>query len=112
MFVVVAYAGYELRAENLNQWCNLPAQGVLEITIGSDGNKVIFADHSLYWLYRENNYYVAGCGSIRYSKQPLNEVCLFEDGTQQDRLIEFMPDLMHNQVKLGWWDGKARRING
>ncbi len=78
--------------------------------IGNNGNSVVFDAHSLYWLYKEKDYYVAGCGSVRYSSNHLNEVLIFEDGRQENRKIEFMPDLMHNQVKLGWWNGKKRII--
>ena len=110
MQLVIVYADWTTPVTSIEHWCSLPAQGVQSVTISNNGKKVSFADFSLYWLYKEKDYYVAGGGSVRYDPNPLNEVLIFDDGVQKDRPIEFMPDLMHNQVKLGWWDGKPRKL--
>ncbi len=107
MIVTVEYIDWTAPAANIAEWCNLPSQGVQKVTI-NNGGSVSFSDHSLYWLYKEKDYYVAGAGSVRYDPNPLNEVLLFEDGRQENRKIEFMPDLLHDQIKLGWWNGKKR----
>lgn len=63
---------------------------------------------SLYWLYEEHDTLVAGWGSVRYDPNPLTEILFYKDGNQEERKIEFMPDLRLSQVKLGhWWPGTS-----
>ena len=111
MFVQVEYINYTTDLVDIDRWCDLPSEGVQKVIV-NNGGKTCFANHSLYWLYKEDDHYVAGCGSVKYSDLPLNEVLFFEDGRQQNRKIEFIPDLMAKQIKLGWWNGKERLVNG
>lgn len=49
---------------------------------------------------------VFGSGCIRYSDQPIEEHLYHPDGafwTVRHRM--FTPDLKHEHVKLGWWNG-------
>lgn len=61
------------------------------------------ASSSLYWSYTEGNNVIVGWGSVRYDPNPLKEIVILPSGEQQERVIKFMPDLMHSDIKLGWW---------
>ncbi len=85
------------------EWPVVRSDGVQEVRVSANGYSVVFQAASFYWLYPEGEHFVAGCGSVRYDPNPLTEVLVFADGRQEERRVEFMPDLRHEQVKLGWW---------
>lgn len=70
------------------------------------GNRI--AGKSLYWCYPEGDCFVFGSGSVRYDRNPLTEIIVAPDGKQTERRVEYLPDLLLPQVKLGWWS----RSNG
>lgn len=85
-----------------DEWPRLRGDGVDWVRILHQGSTLLQA-HSLYWLYREGSTWVAGCGSVSYDPNPLVELLFMANGTMREREREFMPDLPHSAVKLGWW---------
>ena len=113
MEVTVAYTDGSVLHAPLEQWPSLRGEGVdwVEITSPSGVNRL--ASASLYWLYREGMNIVVGCGSLRYDPNPLTEIVIGPDGSQQERSIMFCPDMLLCDVKLGhWWPGKPRPLDG
>lgn len=86
-----------------DEWPRLRSDGVQDVVVSACGKSVRFASQSLYWLYPEGEDIVAGAGSVRYDPNPLVEIIVSPDGAQSERRVEFMPDMKHEQVKLGWW---------
>ncbi len=109
MQVLVEYVR-DVRTVPVMEWDSLPSEGVQRVDILVGRYITSFAGFSIYWLYQEGGNHVVGAGSVRYSKELINEVVFKPDGTSENRGLEFMPDLLHNQVKLGWWNGKKRII--
>jgi len=101
--VSVTYEDETVLEAPASHWPQLRADGVQQFVVSCAGRSVSFAANSIYWLYPEGENIVAGCGSVRYDPNPLNEVVIEPDGKQSSRKIEFMPDLQHERVKLGWW---------
>ena len=62
--------------------------GVDEIIIS---NPLPINGHSIYWFYKENDYYVLGCANT-YRKDIIPEVLFTPSGEQISR-----------PIKLGWW---------
>lgn len=89
---------------------SLCQSGIQSIKAGIKGSYVTFSGASIYWCYNENDYYVMGQGSIKYSRNPLIEVLVFKDGTQKQRSIEYFPDMQIGDIWLGHWNGKE--LNG
>lgn len=82
-------------------WATLPSQGVDWVEIGHD-HYTRTSGMSIYWLYREAALWVMGSGPVGYGTLPA-EVLVGSDDQHASRPIEFMPDLPHELVKLGWW---------
>lgn len=88
-------------------WPFVRGDDVQKVTAECNGLSVTFQAHSIYWLYPEGDNWIVGAGSVRYDNNPLTEIIIAPDGRQTERHIEYMPDLRHDRVKLGWWkDGK------
>jgi hypothetical protein len=89
-------------------WASARADGVNVVVVANRSAQ----GHSLYWLYPEGDLWVTGEGSVRYSDQPLTEVLIHPDGRQEERMVEYMPDLEARHVKLGWWRPGEERPSG
>lgn len=85
-----------------DEWASLRGDGVDEVRVYGLGS-VLFQAASLYWLYQEGSTWVAGSGSVRYDPNPLVEIVFDGHGRTSERTREYMPDLPHSAVKLGWW---------
>lgn len=97
--VVVSYVdGQETRA-SLEDWPTMRADGIDSVTIVDGDLSVRYASASLYWCYPEGDEWVSGCASVGYDPNPIREVI----GTSREREVKYLPDLRHDQVKLGWW---------
>lgn len=101
--VFVTYEDDSVQSGLAAEWTSLRSDGVQKVIVECNGLSVMFHASSLYWLYPEGLNFVAGSGSVRYDPNPLAEIVIAPDGSQTERRIESMPDLNHNQVKLGWW---------
>lgn len=91
-----------------DKWPILPAEGVWSVTWSNkEGESLIHSGHSLYWCYREHgrSCYIVGEGTVAnvYGMLLPPETLLYLDGHQESRPVKFMPDLRHDQIKLGWW---------
>lgn len=105
MTVRVEYVDGTVIEAPLADWPTLPADGVWSVTYSNKpGEFLRHAGHSVYWCYPEGDRYVVGLGTVSnvYGTLP-SEAVLFPDGHQEEREIKFMPDLRHDQIKLGWW---------
>lgn len=88
-------------------WPIARSDDVQQVTAECNGLSVMFQAQSIYWFYPEGENWIIGAGSVRYDPNPLTEVVIAPDGTQTERKREYMPDLTHDRVKLGWFkDGK------
>lgn len=87
-----------------SEWGDVRGDGVDEVffQVGHElGTKM--SGHSVYWVYREEDAWVVGCGTV--GDQPLTHEALYhDDGRSSSRPVgEYMPDLHHADIKLGWW---------
>ena len=91
----------------VDQWPIVRADGVQWIRISCNGLSHEVEGRSIYWIYEQGGFIVIGGGCIRYDSRLITEVLINpETGRQHERLREYMPDLEHKQVKLGWWNGE------
>jgi hypothetical protein len=103
--VRIEYVDGTLRSGPPTYWEHLPAQGVYEITIThSRYGALKLKGHSVYWCYPEGESWVFGGGSVLYDGGNKCEA-LFGPLKMESREVRYMPDLKHNQVKLGHWRG-------
>jgi hypothetical protein len=85
-------------------WPTVAADGVDRVVVNfADGTSSRWQGRSLYWLYREVDHWVIGMASFTYSSRQPPEVLFWSDGRQELREWEHVPDLLHRDVKLGWW---------
>jgi hypothetical protein len=96
--VVVHYVDGTTTEGTVVDWPGLPSHGVDWVEIA----RVRFKGKSVYWLYPEGDDWIAGCASF-YEDAKNAELIVHPDGSQDERPIEWVPDLAHVNVKLGWW---------
>lgn len=98
--IKIKYIDGEIIEAPAGKWHKLRPEGIDEITI-SNPLPVTCKGHSLYWFYKEKDYYALGCAS---PYQPvLTPEILFIGDKQTSRPIDCIPDLHLKDVKLGWW---------
>ena len=98
---IVYVDGAELEG-TVEDWSKWRAEGVSYIDVGTRQH----AGHSFYWLYTENitqdeTAWVSGAFSLH--SREAHECIHRENGETLLRTRRDLPDLFHNQVKLGWW---------
>lgn len=91
------------RTGDAGLWPSLRADGVDRVVVTNRSGSSILQGHSVYWLYREGDVWVAGQASLHYDRWIPPEVLFLPGGTQDTRHIDYVPDLHHADVKLGWW---------
>lgn len=99
--VRIRYVTGRVEAASVSAWPELPAEGIDWVEIGHH-HFTRTMGMSIYWVYREGNRWVMGSGPVGYGALPA-EVLVGADDQHEARAIEFMPDLPHSAVKLGWW---------
>ena len=82
-------------------WASFPGEGIDKITINTIEGLNVVQNHSIYWLYKEEDNWILGRCSPYTSE--MYEVIIDKDGWVSTRKIKFMPDLLHGAIKLGWW---------
>lgn len=97
MRVRIEYVDGTSTEGDAEDWPRLRSDGVDRVNVAG----IWIAGHSLYWLRREDGGYSAGAAS--FYPNPLFGVFISDEGVQTERDIEFVPDLRHDEVKLGWW---------
>lgn len=108
----VGYVSGQTVSALVEDWHDLPSEGVDFVELTNDAGSIRVSGHSLYWLYREGPNWVLGGGSIGYTN-PLGETVVPVSGNHEYRDIEYLPDLLARNVKLGhWWPGKERPPHG
>lgn len=96
---------------NVHDWADARADGVSRIDIGRGQH----AGSSFYWLYKEDIgegeiAWVSGGFSIHDIEA--HEFIHRENGERLARKVRSIPDLKHDQVKLGWWWKKKQHGAG
>jgi hypothetical protein len=86
----------------LDRWTDLRAAGVDYVDLQSADGVYRVQGRSIYWLYQDGDRWVLG-GGIVGNSEPIEEVIATAIGFEI-RHPEYMPDLEHDRVKLGWWD--------
>lgn len=111
LFVTIFYVdGNNLKIPP-KDWGKARADGVDYVELSNDAGTIRVSGHSLYWLYPEGDAWVIGAGSIGYTN-PLGET-IVGVGNHKYRVIDYLPDLSHDSVKLGhWWPNKERPPHG
>jgi hypothetical protein len=99
----IYYVDGEVIEDSGDFWKYTRGDGVDRVVIRNESGASNFGGNSAYWLYQEDDMWVAGQASFRYSPTLPPEVLFFPDGTQKIRRIQYVPDLEHSSVKLGWW---------
>lgn len=91
-----------------SEWRWMRAEGIDWVAIGHE-KFTMLSGQSLYWVYAEGDFWVMGGGPVGYGAVP-PEVLVGRDDEHISRPVQFMPDLMHRDVKLGhWWPNEPRR---
>lgn len=103
MTAEVAYVDGSVQRAPAGLWRTLRSDGVDWVVVSNATGPSTFSGHSAYWLYREGDVWVAGQASFHYSRVIPPEVLFLPDGTQGTRAIDYVPDLPHSAIKLGWW---------
>lgn len=104
MRVAVRYADGSAAEGTPDGWRDMRSEGVDRVELHfPDGTSSRWQGRSLYWLYREADHWVIGMASFTYSPAQPPEVLFWPDGRQETRRWEHVPDLLHKDVKLGWW---------
>lgn len=103
MTITINYVDGTQQTAPITEWSNLQSEGVDLVTITDVSGSVKLSGASLYWVYEENEQFVAGCGSVRYDHNPITEIIFNGHGGQIERKREYVPDLLHRHVKLGHW---------
>jgi hypothetical protein len=97
--VEVQYVNGALIATQPEAWASLRGDGIDYVDlIDEAGNASRIQGQSVYWLYREGEAWVAGGGIVGHSE--IIEALVPGHTFRRPR---HMPDLDHDQVKLGWW---------
>jgi hypothetical protein len=94
--VVVRYVDGSQESGMAQHWRSMRSEGVDWIEV----DHVRIHAQSLYWLRREGEHWRVGGAS--FYQQPSFEVEIGEEG-QREVPVEWVPDLLHDDVKLGWW---------
>lgn len=92
-------------------WPNARSDGVYEVVVTNSQGSVTFKGKSVYWCYPEGDAFVFGAGSFYRDLQPPEVV--FTERTQTARPLAAargIPDLLHDQLKLGWWRGSEMEL--
>lgn len=105
MTITVGYVNGKERTVDPTEWSGIPAQGVDWVAATTGKYTTTASGFSVYWLYKERDYWVLGGGSLGGVIPP--EVLIQESG-HVARAIEYMPDLFIEAVKLGHWWTKWR----
>lgn len=101
--VTVRYVDGTSATFDAGVWCSQRADGVDAVTVRTVTGSTTFHGRSAYWLYREGAVWVCGAASFGYDREHPPEILFHPDGAMTSRRIEYVPDLTHGQIKLGWW---------
>lgn len=108
MLVEVTYIDGTIRSAPLADWPHLRREAVDRVAVVDGRYRTERHGASLYWLYPEAGRWVFGSGSIRYDPNDLEEVVFSatDSTVNQVRRRRYLPDLTHDRIKLGWWNGQ------
>ncbi len=100
--LIITYVDGEVLEGDVEDWDSYRAEGISHIDVG----KRQHAGHSFYWLYTEDikkdeTAWVSGAFSIH--SREAGECIHRQNGEVLLRKRRDLPDLFHNQIKLGWW---------
>lgn len=98
----IVYTDESVAEGTVDDWPTLRADGIDTVRIGDR----VFHGHAIYWLKFEpetdGGSWVFGMAST-YVSPPPPEVLFRLNGSVVERNIVTVPDLRHDEVKLGWW---------
>ena len=98
----IVYTDETVAEGRLEDWPSFRSEGVDTVRIGDE----VFSGNAIYWLYKDEKHepdaWVFGMAST-YVSPPPPETVFRNNGNVGQRNIVTMPDLLHSQVKLGWW---------
>jgi hypothetical protein len=95
----VRYVEGTVSATGADRWEPLRSEGVDHVDLADGLGTYRMQGQSLYWVRREGSLWVMGGGTVT----DVQEVWAFGEGRFQFTRPPFMPDLAHEEVKLGWW---------
>jgi hypothetical protein len=81
----------------------MSSEGVHSVLVTNGRRGVAVSGRSLYWLRQVGDDLHVGGATLGYGEDHVVETIVHPDGTQQAVRREFVPDLAHDEVKLGWW---------
>jgi len=106
MHVEIEYQGGDLVTGYPLDWPTMRSDGVQSVAFVNGRYRTEFSGASLYWLYPEDDVWIAGQTGVKYDPNPITEIVMAPDSTQVERQSKYLPDLEHAMVKLGWWNGE------
>jgi hypothetical protein len=99
----IAYVDGSTEQGPARSWPSVRSDGIASVSVGGAQGRTRYQGHSLYWLRAEGQDWVVGGASFYVN--PISEIVIAPDGSMIERKLEWVPDMFHRDVKLGWWDG-------
>ncbi len=100
MHVCIHYVDGTTQSAAAHDWPLLRGEGVDRVDATQDGITERIEGMSIYWLYFSEGRIVIGGGGVGPAYGGLLTETVVGFGR---RPLEYMPDLAHDQIKLGWW---------
>jgi hypothetical protein len=101
--VTVRYVDGAVVNAPVADWPRLRSDGVdYADLVADDGAVYRVQGRSVYWLYPVGGGWVLGGGTVGGSESIVDVA--YDSGLFKVHHPEYMPDLAHDRVKLGWWD--------
>ena len=100
--LTITYVDGEVIACTTREWPEIRADGIDFINFDS----VQLAGESIYYLYPEQikeGEFAWVCGGFCLYDSIIEEYILRIEGERLNRKRRDLPDIQHNQLKLGWW---------
>lgn len=98
--VVIEYVDGTQQAADVSEWADLRGDGVN--AVGVQGARA--QGQSVYWLRRDAEGRLRFGGASFYEQKPFEVICVDEGQWIEAQIDDdHVPDLRHDEVKLGWW---------
>jgi len=108
--VIVKYVDGTSAEGPFQYWPSMRSDGVDQVIIVVSNGETKIAGMTLYWLYEDvdGNWHRGGAalgpGYIGGNSNPMPpEIIIHPDETMSQSPLDWVPDMPHDVVKLGWW---------
>jgi hypothetical protein len=103
MRITIRYVEGDELTIDPERWASVRGDGVDWFEVTTERGTTRFSGDSIYWLYEHDGvWYAGGCGVGYVNRSAISELVI-KDGEESTRSHDYVPDLHHAEVKLGWW---------